>query len=646
MPIEPGDEQHRARWEQTKKHLANPPKSIDVDDLLNSPPYNLVARRSVRHRYVDRLPGSLAAAKMFMSLGFQMRASVQDLAEELRAQGRDYDLLLKGGFWGNKGRWELLLNGERFALIDCDYGFDCFDVSSTQFKDRIAELIDQAEQKSKIHPLSERERGELDTRLMSKPLEWGRLCPDERHGVGFGEECLNQFAHRPKAKVAPTVERVELQKFIDKHFKSPLIKQNLRNQEIDARTQALLVFTTDAPLLSKRYAFLKLIEEEKRAAEELRPKEKCLSSEHEETAQKLRECEEAASVFATYLELIENAMRDLLYWLDDSAGDEQDTDKGREEVFEQHRCVLCTYFKHDEDYELDEDLGLGEQFKEIGHLKISYEMEVPEPVPFSDESFRPSLTLANRDKLTFVRYMPWDVGQSLATSSAEMRRGLNAHDGLIGYSGRQSALSFFSSSSLGEFVFGPEDEHLNSLKSLFVGIFGPGTILTLDFEPFYKKREGIVLKPAHVYESVIGKDIVPEMVLTKAVGSRWCCGTLGGRYFFGGIDPLGPYFNSYSAVRESDRHNKAHEIIALEALIGTFLYWTELVDAEDLETFSVEDAAKEAEFYMLEAVQAKLAEDPTFAERIIRAFDWSPQFGLTDEELLDLCGIDVQANER
>lgn len=641
MSIEPGDEQHRAWWEQAKKQLANPPESIDIDDYLNSPPHNLLAWRSVRHHYVDRFPASFAGAKIIRSLGFQMRASVQDLAEELRAQGRDYDLLLKGGFWGNRdGRWELLLNGERFALIDRDYGFDCFDVSSTQFKDEIAELIEQAEQKSKIHPLSERERKELDARLMSEPLEWGRLCPDERHAIGLGEDYLKRFAHRPKAKEAPRVERVELQKFVDKHFKSPLIKQHLRNQEIDARTQALLVFTTDAPLISKRYAFMELIEEEKRTAEKLRSEEKSLSSEHEETALKLRECEEAMPVFATYLELIENAIRDLLYWLDDSAGDEQDADKRREEVIGWQRCVLCTYFKHDERYELDGTIGAGEQFKEVGRLKISCEMEVPDPAPFSDESFGPSLMFANRDKLTFGRYMPWDADQPYPKNKADLGSQLDAYDGLVGYSGRKSALSFFSSDSLGEFVFGPEDEHLNSLKSLFVGVFEQGMILTLDFEPFYRRREGVVLRPSYRGEDSEEEYVISEILLTK-VGTRWTCAELAGRFFFGGIDPLGPYFNSYAAVKESGGHRETHEMIALEALIGTFLYWTECAGAEDLEAFSAEDAAEEAEFYILEAVQAKLAEDPTLADRIICAFDQSPQFGLTDEELLDLCGIDV-----
>lgn len=614
-------------------------ETFDIDDYLNSPPYGLFARRSVRNFY--QLPHSWPAAKFLSALGFQMRATIQDLASELRKQGRDYDLLLQGGPEGKRGYWKLLLNGELFATIDRDYGFDCFDVSSTQFKDKVAELIDQAEQRSKIRPLSERERKDLDARLMSEPMEWGRLRPDDKHGVGLGEEYLDQLAHRSKTSSSPRAGRAELQKFIDMHFKSPLIKQHLRNQEIDARTQALLVFTTDAPLISKRYTFLELIEEEKRAAEELRSEEMSLSSEHEETALKLRECEEAVSVFTTYLELIENAMRDLLYWLDDSVGNEQNADKGRAEVIGWQRCALCTYLKLDERYELDGTIGAGEQFKEVGRLKISCEMEVPEPEPFSDEPFSPSLMLANRDKLAFARYMPWDAGQSLATSSADMHRGLNAHEGLVGYSGRKSALSFFSSNSLGKFVFGPEDEHLDSLKSLFVGIFDPGTILTLDFEPFYKKREGIVLQSARKESRNGEENVVSEMVLTKAVASRWCCGELAGRFFFGCIDPLGPYLNSYSAVKESDRHNEAHEMIALEALIGTFLYWTDCAGAEDPEAFSAEDVAEEAEFYILEAVQAKLAEDPTLADRIIRAFDCSPQFGLTDEELLDLCGIDV-----
>lgn len=150
-------------------------KAIDIDDYLNSPPHPLLARREVTHPYVELKVESLPAMRVIRSLGYQMRASIQDLMSELEEWGKDYDLLLEGGFYGdNERRWNLYVNDEHFATIDADYGYDCFDESANLFKMRIAELIKDAERRSKIKPLGKQERDHLDKELDYEPMKWGR----------------------------------------------------------------------------------------------------------------------------------------------------------------------------------------------------------------------------------------------------------------------------------------------------------------------------------------------------------------------------------------------------------------------------------------------------------------------------------------
>lgn len=165
----------KIRGKLSSQEIIKGQNAIDIDEYLSSPPHLLLAKREVKKPYAALLGGSLSAMKISKSLGYQMRASIQDLMSELKEQGKDYDLLLEGGFYGDSDRrWNLYLNGERFAIIDDDYGYDCFDESAALFKTKIAELIEDAERRSTICPLSRAERERLNKKIDSEPLKWGR----------------------------------------------------------------------------------------------------------------------------------------------------------------------------------------------------------------------------------------------------------------------------------------------------------------------------------------------------------------------------------------------------------------------------------------------------------------------------------------
>lgn len=140
----------------------------------NSPHY-LLAYRTVKHFYSEVVRANVVSSNISSSLGYQMQQSIKDLMDELKGAGRDYELFLRGGYHGDDlNRWEFFVNGEHLATIDRDYGFDCFDISATHFKDTMATLLELSD----IAPLTELERSMLDAqRRVNRIL--AVLAPDE-----------------------------------------------------------------------------------------------------------------------------------------------------------------------------------------------------------------------------------------------------------------------------------------------------------------------------------------------------------------------------------------------------------------------------------------------------------------------------------
>lgn len=104
-------------------------------------PVLLTAARTVKH-YLDdpasHAVGSVTQAKGLRSLEHQMTYSVDALERELAAEGHDYLLQL---VVDGTDRWGLYANGDRIAIIDRDFGYDCFDVSATCFMERVREVV-------------------------------------------------------------------------------------------------------------------------------------------------------------------------------------------------------------------------------------------------------------------------------------------------------------------------------------------------------------------------------------------------------------------------------------------------------------------------------------------------------------------------
>lgn len=115
----------------------------------------LLAKREVKH-YLDdpatHHPHSVTEAKGLRSLAHQMRFSIEMLQRRLEDEGKYYDLMLLRDEQ-LRDRWHLFANGMEIAVLDDDFGYDCFDVSNTRFLERIEESLAASE----VDPLSENE---------------------------------------------------------------------------------------------------------------------------------------------------------------------------------------------------------------------------------------------------------------------------------------------------------------------------------------------------------------------------------------------------------------------------------------------------------------------------------------------------------
>lgn len=103
----------------------------------------LLAKRKVKH-YLDdpatHQPHSVTEAKGLRSLTHQMRFSIEMLQRKLEEERKYYDLMLLRDE-RMQDRWYLFANGMEIAVLDDDFGYDCFDVSSTRFLERVEEAL-------------------------------------------------------------------------------------------------------------------------------------------------------------------------------------------------------------------------------------------------------------------------------------------------------------------------------------------------------------------------------------------------------------------------------------------------------------------------------------------------------------------------
>lgn len=115
----------------------------------------LLAKREVKH-YLDdpaaHQPHSVTEAKGLQSLAHQMRFSIEMLQRKLEEEGKYYDLMLLRDE-RMQDRWHLFANGMEIAVLDDDFGYNCFDASSTRFLERVEEALTA----SKVEPLDESE---------------------------------------------------------------------------------------------------------------------------------------------------------------------------------------------------------------------------------------------------------------------------------------------------------------------------------------------------------------------------------------------------------------------------------------------------------------------------------------------------------
>ena len=113
----------------------------------------LLAKRKVKH-YLDdpaiHQPHSVTEAKGLRSLAHQMRFSIEMLKRKLEDEGKYYDLMLLRDE-RTQDRWHLFANGMEIAVLDDDFGYDCFDASGTRFLERIEESLIE----SRVEPLDE-----------------------------------------------------------------------------------------------------------------------------------------------------------------------------------------------------------------------------------------------------------------------------------------------------------------------------------------------------------------------------------------------------------------------------------------------------------------------------------------------------------
>lgn len=195
-------------------------------------------------------------------------------------------------------------------------------------------------------------------------------------------------------------------------------------------------------------------------------------------------------------------------------------------------------------------------------------------------------------------------------------------DRMVVYAAKDEPVLFSTNGSDGSFddaMFGTNDDPVVvSVFSLFEGVYPVGTLLRMDFTPFYKSRIRLLLTRSNVvWDKNWNQNVFKsEKVLTR-INDRWYVGGLAERHYQPIIDFIGPWLNSYTRVEE----------IGSEDMQST-------QNSYDCETLAI-----------LRKVQAQLLENPSLGEKFYVWFDslaeaqWreTGKDGLTTEAIFSWC---------
>lgn len=134
---------------------------------------------------------SVPGRKYYQSLDYQMTFSLQELTNKLAQEGKQYELSIKrekrdkpigcDGCSGHRccaccdagqnkthwtNRWKVYANGYEIAVLDADYGYDCFDISPTRFIENMERVL----MGSGVQPLTDDEIRALKLVRMAKRI--------------------------------------------------------------------------------------------------------------------------------------------------------------------------------------------------------------------------------------------------------------------------------------------------------------------------------------------------------------------------------------------------------------------------------------------------------------------------------------------
>lgn len=402
---------------------------------------------------------------------------------------------------------------------------------------------------------------------------------------------------------------------LDRCVASPKIRRHLKNRDLDAEVLALLIFTSMAPLKEKRSMLLSLIDAG-------------------------IETEQPAVPF--YVTAINNALahldllgtshrarsRDVAYCISGRAWSYDEAkgfvDRGRrmyaypaaDSTFAQKVFVRPKegWFKplSDTTFVCWKESSLEDGLRALAEDEtLEYLFAI---IHEEGEMWAPSSSMSWNELAGYLGIDRDSLG--LDEEKEERADEANSEQQEAGSESRYSGYAIGGGNSLmfcfddwgSNLVFGENYSRLLALQAACFGAFAQGDIIELDFRPFYDKRFGLVLSPGQLEQGGASEEgyALSDLVLTK-VGGRWQCGEFACRHFFGVVDPLGPYLNSYACIAEES---------AFEAHDG-------FAETHDLS--------------ILRSLRSNLLANPESAERLIGMFAERDGEGLTDDELIKAC---------
>lgn len=148
---------------ESRTYFISPGRHFGPDLVIDEIPARLFCWRHVTNFIDDPHDHALhcvTQAKGLASLKHQVEYSIDLLNIELEQQGISVILKVVEDDIMPDHRHKLLLDGEEIACFDDDFGYDCFDVSATTFKDKMKEVVMLALSKTAVDDLLDEVFGE------------------------------------------------------------------------------------------------------------------------------------------------------------------------------------------------------------------------------------------------------------------------------------------------------------------------------------------------------------------------------------------------------------------------------------------------------------------------------------------------------